>query len=387
MDRRLHALVLPPGPRLLEALAAALDGTGPAICPVSPDLPDAALHALLDALAPHAVETTGGVRAHRGDSEPVAGDTAVLIATSGSTGTPKIVELSAAALRRSAAATLDRVGAGPGERWLCCLPTSHIAGVQVLVRALVGGTDPMIHPRFDPAGVAAAGAAHISVVPTQLGRLLDAGADLAGFRSILLGGAAAPPDLLERTRQGGARIFTTYGMSETSGGCAYDGVPLDGVRAEVGDDGRVRLAGPVLFTGYRRRPDLTAAVREGDWFLTQDLGAMEDGRLRIRGRADDVINTGGEKVVAGEVATVLARHPQVGDVVVVGRPDPEWGERVTAVVVPAPGTHAPDLAALRDWVRASMPACAAPRELELVEAVPLLPSGKPDRLRLRHAHR
>jgi O-succinylbenzoic acid--CoA ligase len=239
-------------------------------------------------------------------------------------------------------------------------------------------------PRFDPAAVAASGAAHLSLVPTQLRRLLDAGADPSGLRSILLGGAPAPPGLLEEARRRGARVFTTYGMSETCGGCVYDGVPLDGVRAEVGDDGRIRLAGPVLFTGYRRRPDLTAAAREGDWFLTQDLGAFDaQGRLRVRGRADDVINTGGEKVVAGEVADVLSRHPGVRDAVVIGRPDPEWGERVTAVVVPE-GAPGPDLPALRAWVRERLPAHAAPRELELVEAIPLLPSGKPDRENLRN---
>ncbi|NVI86773.1 AMP-binding protein, partial [Actinomadura sp. BRA 177] len=184
-----------------------------------------------------------------------------------------------------------------------------------------------------------------------------------------------------QARGRGARVFTTYGMSETCGGCVYDGTPLPGMRVALGDGGRIRLAGPSLFTGYRLRPELTAEVRDGDWFVTQDLGAMEDGRLRVRGRVDDVINTGGEKVVAGEVAAALSRHPAVRDVVVVGRPDPEWGERVTAVVVPAPSA-APELAELRAFVRETMPACAAPRELELVEAIPLLASGKPDRARL-----
>ncbi|GAA1564704.1 o-succinylbenzoate--CoA ligase [Actinomadura kijaniata] len=388
MDRRLHAVVLPPGPRLFAALAAALDGTGPAICPISPDLPGPARTALLDALAPHAVETADGVTPYRPRSAcaPIAGipagpDTAVLIATSGSTGTPKIVELSAPALRASATATLQRVRAEPGDRWLCCLPTSHIAGVQVLVRALVAGTEPVIQPRFDPTAVADADAAHLAVVPTQLRRLLDAGTDLSKFRSILLGGAAAPDGLLTAARERGARVLTTYGMSETSGGCVYDGLPLDGVRLDIDAEGRIRLAGPVLFTGYRLRPRLTASVRDGDWFVTRDLGVVENGRLRVRGRVDDVINTGGEKVVAGEVAAALARHPGIRDAVVVGRPDPEWGERVTAVVVP--GDHAPTLAELRDWIRRTMPACAAPRELELLPEIPLLPSGKPDLERLR----
>ncbi|TDC45981.1 AMP-dependent synthetase, partial [Actinomadura sp. KC345] len=353
---------------------------------LSPDLPLPALRGVLDALAPDAVETPDGLVPHtpRGGCAPVSGGTAVLIATSGSTGAPKFVELTAAALRHSAEGTLARIGAAAGDRWLCCVPTSHISGVQVLVRSLVAGTDPVITPRFDPGAVAAAEGAHVSLVPTQLRRLLDAGTGLSRLGAIILGGAAAAPGLLAEARGRGARVFTTYGMSETCGGCVYDGTPLPGMRAAVGDDGRIRLAGPSLFTGYRLRPAETAEARDGEWFVTQDLGVLEDGRLRVRGRLDDVINTGGEKVVAGEVAAVLTRHPGVRDAVVVGRPDPEWGERVTAVVVPAPGApRAPELAELRAFVRETMPACAAPRELELVEAIPLLASGKPDRARLR----
>jgi O-succinylbenzoic acid--CoA ligase len=383
MMRRLRALVLPSGSRLRQALCDALDGSGPAICPLSPDLPAPALAALLDALAPDEVETSDGLRpyAPRDARVPVAPDTAVLIATSGSTGAPKIVELSATALLNSATATLARLEAQPGERWLCCLPTSHIAGIQVLIRSLVSGTPPIIHPGFSVSAVASSGAAHLSVVPTQLRRLLDARADLSVFRTILLGGAAAPPDLTAAARARGVRVFTTYGMSETCGGCVYDGIPLAGVSVGIGDDGRIRLAGSALFTGYRGRPELTSSVRDGAWFVTQDLGVLENGVLRVRGRADDVINTGGEKVVAGEVASVLSRHHAVKDVAVVGRPDPEWGERVTAVVVP--DADAPSLEELRSWVRSSMPGYAAPRELELVEAIPLLPSGKPDLEQLR----
>ncbi|MDN3359443.1 AMP-binding protein [Actinomadura sp. DC4] len=373
MSRTLHAVVLPPGPLLARRLEAALDGSGPAICPLSPALPEPALRAVLDALAPAAVETPDGTAA-RESGRPT--DAAVLIATSGSTGRPKIVELSAEALRFSANATLHRVGAAPGDRWLCCLPTDHIAGIQVLTRSVVAGTTPIIQERFSPAEALASGAQHISVVPTQLRRMLDH--DLSVFSSILLGGAAAPPDLLASARAAGARVLTTYGMSETCGGCVYDGVPLDGVSAAVGDDGRIRLAGPVLFGGYRLRPDLTAGVLDGDWFVTSDLGVIEKGTLRIRGRADDVINTGGEKVVAGEVEHLLRSHPAVQDVVVVGRPDQEWGELVTAVVV-----GSVTLGELRDHVRATLPAHAAPRALELVPEIPLLPSGKPDRVRLR----
>lgn len=403
MDRPVNALILPPGRRLYDALGDALDGHGPAICPISPDLPQAALRALLDELRPGTVETAEGRHPYRpshdrAGPEGTADEIAVLIATSGSTGRPKIVELSAAALRHSAGATLTRLGAGPGEPWLCCLPTSHIAGIQVLVRSLVAGTEPVILPRFDvPALIAAAtgnppaggtggtggrgGTAHVALVPTQLHRLIDAGTDLGVFRTILLGGAAAPPALLEAGRARGARVITTYGMSETCGGCVYDGVPLDGVTAAVGADGRIRLAGPVLFEGYRLRPDLTSAALEGGWLVTQDLGELSGGVLRVRGRADDVINTGGEKVVAGEVAAVLARHPAVKEVVVVGRPDPEWGQRVTAVVVPV--ADPPSVTELRAFARESLPVWAAPREVVYVDAIPSLSTGKPDLERLR----
>lgn len=375
MSRPVHAVTLPPGPRLTRLLEAALGGTGPAICPLPPDLPEPALRSILDALAPAAVQTPSGL-VRRADGVPA--EAAVLIATSGSTDRPKIVELSAGALVHSATATLARIGASPGDRWLCCLPTSHIAGLQVLVRAIVSGTAPIIHERFCVEATLSSGARHVSLVPAQLRRMLDR--DLSVFETILLGGAATPPGLLAAARAAGGRIRTTYGMSETCGGCVYDGLPLDGVSVAVGDDGRIRLAGPVLFDRYRLRPDLTANALDGGWFVTGDLGAVEDGVLRVRGRADDVINTGGEKVLPGEVERVLRTHPAVEDVVVIGRPDPEWGERVTAVVV-----GSVTLAELREHARATLPAHAAPLAVELVSQIPLLPSGKPDRIRLRRS--
>ncbi|MQA97776.1 MAG: AMP-binding protein [Streptosporangiales bacterium] len=383
--RRVAAVRLPAGPRLLELLARALGGSGPAVIPVSPALPDAAVDALLGAVRPHELITEDGT-VPLPDGGAAAPDTALIIATSGSTGEPKAVELSASALIHSAKATLERIGARPGDRWLCTLPADHIAGAQVLVRSLVAGTDPVIHERFDVAATPGAGVRHVSLVPTQLRRLLDAGADLSVFGSILLGGAAAPEPLLAEAAKAGGRVFTTYGMSETCGGCVYDGVPLSGVRLSLTDEGRIRLGGATLFSGYRLRPDLTAEVRDGSWFLTGDLGAFHaDGRLRVRGRVDDVINTGGEKVVAGEVAAVLARHPSVAEAVVVGRPDREWGERVTAVVTAADPARPPALADLRAWVRGELPSYAAPHELEVLPEIPLLSSGKPDRRALREA--
>jgi O-succinylbenzoic acid--CoA ligase len=377
-----HAVVLPPGPALFDIIREALLGDGPAVLPLAPDLPAPALRATLAALRPTHVVTPEGVRPSPG-GVPAGGGTAVIIATSGSTGTPKGVELPASALAASASASLRRLSARPGERWLCCLPPSHVSGLQVLVRSLLGETAPMIHERFSPGAVAGSGADHVSLVPTQLRRMIDHSADLSRFRTILLGGAAPPPGLLARARESGARIVTSYGMSETCGGCLYDGVPLDGVDVRVGADGRVRLAGPVLFSGYRLRPDLTSAAVDGRWYVTSDIGALEEGRLRVLGRADDVINTGGRKVAAGPVAGILAGHPGVSEAVVVGRPHPEWGEEVVAVAVAADPAAPPALDELRALVKQRLPGYAAPRSLVLLDRLPLLPNGKHDLVAIR----
>ena len=385
VERPLHAVVLPPpaaGGRLLEMLAAALDGSGPAILPLEADLPRERLTGILEAFAPDAVETADGLVRRPGGHE-TSPHTAVVITTSGSTGQPKGVELSAAALTHSARASLARAGAAPGDRWLLALPATHIAGIQVLVRSLVAGTSPVIAGRLDPAVLAGSGCAHVSIVPTQLRRLLAADQPpvtwAPAFRSVLLGGAAAPQTLLGQARAAGIRVVTTYGMSETCGGCVYDGFPLEGVTVATGGDGRIRFRGPVLFSGYRLRPDLTAAALDDGWFVTSDLGAIDaSGQVTVRGRADDVINTGGEKVVAAEVASVLETCPGVREAVIIGRPDPEWGERVTAVIVPDNSAQPPTLDLLSRHVRERLPRYAAPRELVLLDSMPMLPSGKPD---------
>jgi o-succinylbenzoate---CoA ligase len=202
-------------------------------------------------------------------------------------------------------------------------------------------------------------------------------------RTVLLGGAASGDTLLAEARAAGWRLITTYGMSETSGGCVYDGVPLDDVQVRL-TDGLVEIAGPTLFSGYLGQPELTAARRLGGWFRTADVGAwQDDGGLKVRGRADDVINTGGEKVLPGEVEAVLGTAPGVADVVVLGLPDPDWGEAVTAVVIPAKPGEPPGLGPLRSYVRQALSVYAAPKRVVVVPEFPLLPSGKPDREALR----
>lgn len=351
---------------IVAALDAALDG-GPAVLPLS-------------ATDPRADE----LRAAMAPDEPTLPGTAVVVATSGSTGVPKGVELSAAALKASAAATHMRLG-GPGQ-WLLTLPAQHIAGVQVIVRSLLAGSWPVIRgtQAFADAVASMDGARrYTSLVPTQLLRLLDdpVGLDaLRTFDAVLLGGAATPAPLLDRARSAGVRVHTTYGMSETAGGCVYDGVPLDGVRVRLAD-GVIELAGPVLASGYRRDPATTAAAFADGRFRTTDLGVLRaDGSLEVLGRADFMINTGGVKVAPAAVEAVLAAQPGVADVCVVDLPDDEWGQLVAAAVVPVDPAQPPDVAELRAAVRERLGGPATPKIVRFTDALPLQGPGKVNRI-------
>jgi len=305
--------------------------------------------------------------------------TPLVVETSGSTGAPKRVALSRAAMRASADATHARLG-GPGQ-WLLALPASYVAGLQVLFRSVRAGTEPVLAgdgPWPDP-GAMTAQRRYVSLVPTQLHRMLgeaDRARRLAGFDALLVGGASLAPELRERARGLGVRVVATYGMSETCGGCVYDGVPLAGVEVATDEQGRVRIRGPVLFDGYDGQPDLTAEVLQDGWFVTQDLGRVDEGgHVEVLGRADDVVITGGVNVPAATVAAELRRHPRVRAAEVVGVADDEWGEVLVTVAV----TDA-DLDELRDHVAATYPRSFAPRRLVRVDALPLLPNGKTDRL-------
>ena len=320
------------------------------------------------------------------DPEPL------VVETSGATGRPKRVVLSRSALRASAAAAHDRLG-GAGQ-WVLTVPPTWVAGLQVLFRSVRAGTRPVLGEAADlgPALTATTGPRrYLSLVPTQLVRLVRdpaATAALAGLDAVLVGGGPLRSDVRTRAEAAGVRVVQTYGMSETCGGSVYDGVPLDGVAVKIGADGQVLLAGPVLFDGYEGEPERTAAVLRDGWFATADLGELDDdGRLRVTGRIDDVVISGGVKVPPVAVEEMLARHPWVLEVGVVGTPDEEWGERVTAVVRATPGVARPEPAVLRDLV---VPRAWAPRGIvEVVEPLPALPNGKPDRRALARlaAHR
>ena len=283
-SRRL--IVLDAGPGTLQAwvraLGHALEGSGPALAPL-PSGPAAQRDGFAAAVgADSTVDVVADV------AQPA--QLALVIPTSGSTGAPKAAMLTAAAVHASAAATHSRLG-GPG-RWVLALPLTHVAGLMVVVRALAAGAPPADATSdggFDPArfadttGAQASRAAadglrlYTSLVPTQLARLLDAPAGpqaLACYDAVLVGAAATPASLRDRAAEAGVHIVTTYGMSETCGGCVYDGVPLAGVGAELDADGTVLISGPTLFAGYLGRPDLTAAAfdRQGR-LVTSDRGS------------------------------------------------------------------------------------------------------------------
>jgi o-succinylbenzoate---CoA ligase len=357
-------------------MSAALDrvwAAGDAALPLAVDAPDATISRLTSTIG------AGG--------RPVPDGTALVVATSGSTGEPKGVMLGHDALRASTEASLARLGCVPGDRWLLALPVHHVAGLQVLARARALGTAPVIVDGGDVGAIAAAEAEHVSLVPTQLTRLLDAGGDLARFRTILLGGARPGAALLGRAVLAGARVVVSYGMTESCGGCVYDGVPLDGVEVDAPPSGPaggpVRLRGPVLSSGYRTADADRPVVDDEGWFTTGDLGRVVAGRLEVVGRADDVVVSGGENVPAAAVAARLREHPRVADAGVAGREDPEWGEVVVAVVVPQDPAAPPTIDELRDHVGAVYPPPFAPRRLVVVEHLPRDRMGKVTRESLR----
>ena len=303
-----------------------------------------------------------------------------IVETSGSTGQPKRVRLSRDAVLASARASAARVGA-QGE-WLLALPADYVAGLNVIVRSLMAGHRPrLLGETFE--GI---DGGFVSLVPTQLARLLDTDADqLRRFHTVLLGGGPIDPALRRRAVDEDVRVMATYGSAETCGGCVYDGLPLDGVALAIGSEGRVRIAGPTLFDGYDGDPELTAEVLRDGWFLTSDAGRLdEDGRLQLLGRIDDMVVSGGVNVPAPAVAARLREHPAVDAAEVLGVPDEEWGNRLVAFVVVSTGSTADGLLEeLRDWVSEVRPRSWAPRQLVVLDAIPMLANGKTDRLALQ----
>ena len=305
----------------------------------------------------------------------------LVVFTSGSTGEPKGVRLTSGNLEAAAAASMEHLRHDETDTWLLAMPLHHVGGLSILVRQMYSGGSVRLLPVFDPESFADAmkhDVTMVSVVPTMLHRLLSLG-PFSGLRAVLVGGGPIPPGLLEEARAVGLPVLPTYGMTETFGQVAtlrpdaplaYSAHPLPGVDIAI-TDGHVAVRGPQVFRGYLGEPD-----REDPWFVTNDLGEIDaDGALRILGRADTVIVTGGENVSPERLEAVVTSNPSVDSAVVVGIPDPEWGHSVSCAYV---GEVLP--AQLREWMAERTEAFMVPKRFIKVDDIPLTAIGKPDRM-------
>jgi O-succinylbenzoic acid--CoA ligase len=375
-------------------LAHALMKVGAALLPLSPRLTEAERAAIIAAVEPMIDLDDPGLLTQTEADLPMLGehDTDAICAyvlSSGSTGAPKPIGLTYGNFLWSAMGGAFNIGVDPADRWLCCLPLSHIAGLSIVMRSAIQGTTAVVHDGFDVERVAHALAEEqisvVSLVTTQLSRLLEAEADLSGPRAILVGGGPVPEAILAEALGRGATVVQTYGLTET---CSQVTTlaPEDAQR-KLGSAGRPLLTshirirgGEILVQGPTVAP---GRADDSGWLHTGDLGYIdEEGFLYVRDRIDDMIVTGGENVVPSEVEEVLLSHPAVEDAAVVGREDPEWQQAVTAVVVLVPGVEV-STDELRHHCAATLAGYKVPKRVELAAALPRTPSGKLMRRALR----
>lgn len=401
--RVLTAVTVPPGMggvlKLASVIGPALDGTGPAIAPMA---------------AGSESFTTKTLEALRPDDSryPLeSSDIAIVSATSGSTGTPKGVMLSQQALAASASAFGNRFGTN--NRWVVSMPAHRIAGIMVLVRSWFHNSPFEIDPSvggartFEAAAFAATTmravresnmdgrALMVSLVPTQIARLLESGSvgieSLQSYDLVLSGAATTSQPMLNKLRELGIKVSVSYGMTETCGGCVFDGRPLDGVNISLGtkDDiepGRVTISGPVAASGYRLRPDLDAVSFISGQIQTHDVGKLDSsGLLHILGRLDDVVTVGGVNVALSAVESLIRHHPAIEDVAVIDLQDELWGSIPIAYAVTR--TYISDtsnlISEIQSTIRDQIGRAAVPRTLQFVSSLPMLDSGKIDRISLR----
>jgi O-succinylbenzoic acid--CoA ligase len=365
----LVALDMPASVEFADHVRNAWDA-GDAVFPIDQRLPQVAKDSLVEQFKPSVlIDRTGSVVNLPG-SEPTDEGDALIIATSGSTGAPKGVVHTHHSIRALLTMSQARLHTDSSTHWLLCLPVSHVAGFSVLARALVFGNPISILPKFDASDVLVAaknGATHVSLVPTTLNRI-----DPAIFESILLGGAAAPPNL-------SANVTTTYGMTETFGGIAYNGIPLDGVEIRVVNE-HIELQSPSMFRAYRGSD--TRQAKEG-WYQTGDNGSFTNNVLQVFGRSDDMIITGGENVWPSAVEKVVSTIPGVERVVVSGVDDTQWGQRVVAWIISS-NPIAPSLEEVRQHVKRQLPSFCAPTEIRIVNDIPTTSLGKVDSQALKN---
>ena len=365
---RLVALDMPANVDFANHVQSAWE-SGDAVFPVDQRLPQSAKESLIKHFKPSVVIDETGNSVELPNSEPTTHNDALVIATSGSTGAPKGVVHTHESIRALLNMSQLRLQTNSSTHWLLCLPVSHVAGFSILARSILLGSPISILSKFDEAEVknaARAGATHVSLVPTTLRRI-----DPSDFNTILLGGAAAPPNLPHN-------VVTTYGMTETFGGIAYNGVPLDGVEVRIINES-IELKSPSLFRTYR---GLDVERPTGDWYETGDSGAFSNNQIRVFGRKDDMIITGGENVWPLAVEKVVAIFPGVEQVVVGGIEDEQWGQRVVAWIVSSRDV-APTLESIREHVKTQLPSFCAPTELRVVKEFPMTSLGKVDIQKLR----
>jgi o-succinylbenzoate---CoA ligase len=375
-------------------LAHALMKVGAALLPLSPRLTEAERESIVAAVEPMVDLDDPGLLTQTEADLPMLGehdtdDVCAYVLSSGSTGAPKPIGLTYGNFLWSAMGGAFNIGVDPADRWLCCVPLSHIAGLSIVMRSAIYGTTAVVHDGFDTERVARSltddGITVVSLVTTMLSRLLEAGADLSGPRAILVGGGPVPESMLAEALARGATVVQTYGLTET---CSQVTTlaPEDAQR-KLGSAGRPLLTshvrirdGEILVQGPTVAP---GRYDESGWLHTGDLGYIDDeGFLYVRDRIDDMIVTGGENVVPSEVEETLLRHPAVADAAVIGREDPEWQQAVTAVVVLAPGAEVtPD--ELRHHCAETLAGYKVPKRVELAAALPRTPSGKLMRRALR----
>ncbi|PDH68567.1 MAG: AMP-dependent synthetase [Acidimicrobiales bacterium MED-G01] len=360
MVNRLVALSMPGGHQFVEAVQRVWD-EGDAVLPVDQRLPKKAQLDLIAQMGASAVLDPSGASSL--DGWPVEPGDALVVATSGSTGQPKGVVLEHGALIANAEATNAFLGVDPvDDKWLACLPLSHVGGFSVIVRALHCGAALEVHDGFEADRVMSAahgGVTLVSLVPTAMRRI-----DTDLFRKVLVGGSSVPSDRADN-------VVATYGMTETGSGVVYNGYPLENVELRI-VEGQVQIRCPMLFRCYRNGDNPN--TRDG-WYPTGDAGELDsEGVLTVHGRMGDMIITGGENVWPVTVERILSKAAGVRECAVVGRPDAEWGQSVVALVVPS--TVRPSLAELRELVKDSLPAYCAPRSIEFVEQLPKTSLGK-----------
>lgn len=327
------------------------------------------------------------LRNHMRAGAPIDSSIALVVATSGSTGTPKGAQLTPANLVASADATHQVLG-GTGQ-WLLAMPAHHIAGIQVLVRSLVAGVDPLCLDLSDGFSIPAfARAAHklaatgdrsyTGLTPMQLAKAMDSleGIEaLRTFDAILVGGAATHPQLLDAAVKLRITVVTTYGSSETAGGCVYSGTPIPGARVRIGEDGRILLGGPMIAQGYRNVDSSAFSVDDSgtSWFATSDAGAFVGNTLNVNGRLDAIINSGGLKLHPEQLEQHILRVPGVEAACVVGIPEPRLGQMIVAAYS-GWASRADILEALDD-----LPRWQVPKDLRRLDALPTIGPGKVDR--------